>query len=726
VNVLGLEEFSAKRRARQSAIEEDLRPVVKEALSVEQDTSGWNELLALVSALYQEVYSEESGETGRRPDTRWINRLRETLRKTKPPRDTATVDRISIFLATAILSEATAQAALDDPEELFLEWVSMEDEAVRPSHRTVHGQQRPIGEKFDVGGSEMTKPGDVSAPIEEWINCRCTVRPVLASEVLAAAGAVVQTSAASEGADMDPKDMIEQVDGEVDAPMGDVALQWYSVFAPEGVWSGDRRRFAEGSLRTRPLPLPLTWQKQSADGHDGNITVAKTEQIMRVGNEIRATGPFLMTPEADEVAALIAEFGRFGISVDADDSSFEFDEEEEGVTFDSGRICSACIVPIPAFHQAYIMVGTPPEDFFEGGTELTVEREEGLAAANTFVDVAPGRTEDGPGWLTHPVDTDRLRDYWTKGEGAAKISWGTSGDFNRCRTLLAEYVKPQYLSGYCANRHYDALGFWPGEHRAEDSVVSFDTERVEVYTGEAINFAVADVPKAPAEWFVDPEFDDLTHVTVTEEGRVFGHIAGWKTCHGMFLDQCVLPPHSSTEYAHFLTGQTLTDDGLIRTGVLTVGGPHAPKRARLRPAQAHYEETSAAVADVNVGEDAHGIWCAGWVRPGATPEQIIALRASDISGDWRHAPGAFDRELIAALAVNVGGFNVPRVAAAVHNGEAITLIGAGMVKHSEKASKGFAEKFDLDALAEVIAEALEDRENRKRRLAALADKVKVD
>ena len=44
------------------------------------------------------------------------------------------------------------------------------------------------------------------------------------------------------------------------------------------------------------------------------------------------------------------------------------------------------------------------------------------AISEQFVSVAPGKTEDGPGWLTHPVDTDRLRDYWTKGEGAAKIA----------------------------------------------------------------------------------------------------------------------------------------------------------------------------------------------------------------------------------------------------------------------------------------------------------------
>ena len=58
------------------------------------------------------------------------------------------------------------------------------------------------------------------------------------------------------------------------------------------------------------------------------------------------------------------------------------------------------------------------------------------------------KTEDGPGWLTHPIDTDRLRDYWVRGPGAAKINWGVPGDFNRCRSQVAKYIKPQHLSGY--------------------------------------------------------------------------------------------------------------------------------------------------------------------------------------------------------------------------------------------------------------------------------------
>ena len=105
-----------------------------------------------------------------------------------------------------------------------------------------------------------------------------------------------------------------------------------------------------------------------------------------------------------------------------------------------------------ALRSAYKELKEEPPDAIKA-TDLDVEEFEA-----EFV-----KTEDGPGWLTHPVDTERLRRYWTKGKGAAKIRWGTPGDFNRCRMQLAKYVKAQYLNGYCANRHYDATGFWPGK-----------------------------------------------------------------------------------------------------------------------------------------------------------------------------------------------------------------------------------------------------------------------
>jgi len=58
----------------------------------------------------------------------------------------------------------------------------------------------------------------------------------------------------------------------------------------------------------------------------------------------------------------------------------------------------------------------------------------------------------------------KLEDYWVHGEGAAKIGWGTPGDFNRCVLHLGKYVRDP--KGLCAEYHHAALGIWPATHAA--------------------------------------------------------------------------------------------------------------------------------------------------------------------------------------------------------------------------------------------------------------------
>lgn len=68
------------------------------------------------------------------------------------------------------------------------------------------------------------------------------------------------------------------------------------------------------------------------------------------------------------------------------------------------------------------------------------------------------------GQAAHPGDTERLHQYWVHGPGAAKVAWGTPGDFDRCVAELGKYIKdPQ---GYCNLAHHAALGIWPAQHAA--------------------------------------------------------------------------------------------------------------------------------------------------------------------------------------------------------------------------------------------------------------------
>jgi hypothetical protein len=219
----------------------------------------------------------------------------------------------------------------------------------------------------------------------------------------------------------------------------------------------------------------------------------------------------------------------------------------------------------------------------------------------------------------------------------------------------------------------------------------------------------------PAEWFADPGFDAPTPLTITSDGRVLGHLAAWETCHVGITGECVTPPKSTTNYAHFRTGEVVTADGsLVPVGQITMDTGHAGREAGPKDTVAHYDNTGTGVADVSAGEDEFGIWVAGAMRPGVSEEQTYALRATGaLSGDWRRIGG--NLELVAALAVNVPGFPVPRVEmAASAAGQPLSLVAAAVVTLDANA-------LDADRVAVAVLARLDQREaDEKRRVRAEA------
>jgi hypothetical protein len=165
------------------------------------------------------------------------------------------------------------------------------------------------------------------------------------------------------------------------------------------------------------------------------------------------------------------------------------------------------------------------------------------------------------------------------------------------------------------------------------------------------------------ELFLDPKLDRPTPIRVEKVGdhlRYYGHVATWGVCHLGFPGKCVTAPRSRNRYAYFHVGSTETaDQGRIKTGKVTLGGGHADTRLGFQAALSHYDDAGSAVADVRAGEDTHGIWVSGVVRPGVDDRRLAELASAPLSGDWRHVGGAL--ELVAALAVNTPGFPVVNV-----------------------------------------------------------------
>lgn len=182
--------------------------------------------------------------------------------------------------------------------------------------------------------------------------------------------------------------------------------------------------------------------------------------------------------------------------------------------------------------------------------------------------------------------------------------------------------------------------------------------------------------RPPAAWFADPQLSVPTGITVTDDGRLYGHAAQWGACHIGQEGVCVQPPHED-DHPYYMTGELTCDDGTtVPVGQITVGTGHAPLHLAAAPAAEHYDDTGAAVADVAVGNDAHGIWVAGAIRPGIDPARVHELRAAgQVSGDWRRIGGSL--RLVGLLAVNVPGFPVPRMRARVASGQQVALVAAG-------------------------------------------------
>jgi hypothetical protein len=627
-----------------------------------------------------------------------------------------TARRIARTTSTDVLNEATLQRGVDaevaSGEEMVKVWLSSRDERVRPSHRRTHGQTVPLAEKFAVGrgteqldgeevvfaGVPMDRPADPEGPPEEVINCRCSIAILTRAEHEEIAA--VLAAAQPPGGTM----TVPVAEAELELS-GLPPVMWHGVITVEDEYTGDRRKFNRGALRTQPLPMPIRFQREDWGGHTGAVVVANLEQTRRFGKQIRAWGTFAdgaLTPEVDEVQGLMATRMIRGVSIDGDDSVYAPEADAEGniyEVYDQLRLRASTFVAIPAYDEAEVFLGPPPEEWLLEGESLAVEQQ------------APE---------TSPVDLDalyadasampaNLAAYWTRGEGAAKIAWGTPGDFNRCRQQLGEYVSPGQLSGTCANLHHRALGVWPGQEAAAEAITA---------AVQGVSFTAGD--------FAPRELDGPTPLTITDDGYVFGHVAAWGTCHTGFSGQCILPPKSKTNYALFhLSGIKLDDGSTLRVGKLTVGGGHADPKYGIRPATQHYDDSGFGAALVRAHEDTWGVQVAGRIIPGTPQEKIDELLRSPLSGDWRNYQG--NLELIAALGVNVPGFPViPKDAQAlaaagtpvvgVVDGVQVSLVAAGIVPRS---AATLSERF-LAAAARVatLRVAPDLREARAARAAA--------
>lgn len=557
---------------------------------------------------------------------------------------TAYAARLRTLARTAATANAAHRMATSDlaHKRGRLRWVTVHDNRVRPTHVEADGQVQDLGTPFHVGDAHLLYPGDPAGPLKETANCRCILIPTDARPAVNRAVNAKYSFADIERTAMKLRieetarrvgefsDLREEPAGDpVPDPSAEAAPngRWEGVIAREGEMTGDGRMIEDGALRWDDLPIPLRVAFKDVGGHDGAEVCGRIETVeRREGGDIYATGTFdLGSAVGAEAFRQVSEQMSNGVSIDTDDVTF--------------RIMAKADMP--------------EADVADSGSDS-----DGEADPDGRVKVAAMSSSDE---LT-VIESARLR----------------------AATLVA-------VPAFATARVY-AAGQAPSTSATSELGGNVDsgTEMSRSADADPLSrdsLTAAAIPTAPPEaWFKDPALTGPTALVVEEDGRVYGHIAAWGTCHIGQIGKCVEPPTSPSNYAYFRTGALRTAEGTsVAVGHLTMGTGHAGPRDSANAAAEHYDNTGTVFADVAAGEDAYGIWVAGSLRPGITPEQVRVARSAPISGDWRTIRGSL--ELVGALAVNVPGFPVPRPQGLLASGEVRSLQASGVVAHDDSAAR---------------------------------------
>ena len=591
-----------------------------------------------VRALLKRAASEGWGERKTKIE---LGKMLGTSRR-KGEATTAYAARLRMLARTAATANAAHRMATSDlaRKRGRLRWVTVHDNRVRPTHVAADGQVQDLGTPFHVGDAYLLYPGDPAGPIKETANCRCILIPTDARPHPSPAvnakypfSAIERTAmklrieetARRVGEFSDLRDDVEPAGDPVPTPEAAEAApdgRWEGVIAREGEMTGDGRMIEDGALRWDDLPIPLRVAFKDVGGHDGAEVCGRIETVER-----REGGDIYATGTFDLGSAVGAEAFR-QVS----------EQMSNGVSIDTDDVAFRVMEREDANVPGASSDDTPDE----GGRVQVMQ-------------VAPDDS-------IMVIESARLR----------------------AATLVA-------VPAFATARVY-AAGQAPSTSETPELDENVDSEAEMARSADADplsrdSLTAAAIPTAPPEaWFKDPQLTGPTALVVEDDGRVYGHIAAWGTCHIGQVGKCVEPPTSPSNYAYFRTGALRTAEGTsVAVGHLTMGTGHAGPRDSANAAAEHYDNTGTVFADVAAGEDAYGIWVAGSLRPGITAEQVRVARSAPISGDWRTIRGSL--ELVGALAVNVPGFPVPRPQGLLASGEVRSLQASGVVAHDDSAAR---------------------------------------
>ena len=529
----------------------------------------------------------------------------------------------------------------------YKQWWSTSDNRVRASHWAAHMQVTELHDHFQVGGYLLDHPGDPTAPGEEVINCRCTILILNEQEA--------QRERARYAADRPARTNIDgQLIDDEGNPIGPAPVQ--QGFSPHPLTA---------DARGQHMPTPPVLAATEAGDTTSPPVEPSGEPVGFRGrlaplDQISGDGRIIGNPATLRVRPLPIGFKW------QDASTFGHDNA----------------VVIGALTKVWIdggyLWGSGPLDVQDPeGAEFTRKLRDGFAGL-VSVDLDDTTSEwriiAPDGGMVEPEDIESILeddgDGWmTLPEGYREVEVVT--DWRLMSTTgVADPAFPEAR----VFAVYDTSELVP----IADLIAEREREANASATQSDVALVAAGGPlAAPHAWFVDPKFDSYTPWTVTEDGRVFGHFALFDRGHIGYGGGRYVPAPRGADYSLFhIKAYRTADNGDIAVGAVVMGTDHASTSAAtsVSAAMAHYADNGHCVAYVRMGEDEFGPWGAGVLVPGLSDVDMVKVRAMTLSGDWRTMGGKVS--FIAALAVNVPGFPVPRRTTG-DDGQLVALVAAG-------------------------------------------------
>lgn len=406
----------------------------------------------------------------------------------------------------------------------------------------------------------------------------------------------------------------------------------------EGRVSADRRYAEVGDVTWRTPPIPLMIQDRADHGGMGDTsswyggTITEVERDPSEPTRVLGRGFLRAGPDGERAEQMIRD-GLDRVSIDFTTSADRYDVQGTDPNgepiiinrMQGPRILAATVTPIAAFDETAI-------------------------------------------WLDGQEPPER----WSTARGEHLPENGMPEPDDDLLMLLASanLARPPSTWFEQPEQCYEALADDAGN-------LLYDPHGEEILVGP---FALDAVPA---------QRQRACALTVTDDGRVYGHAAAWGTCHIGYPEVCITPPESPAGYRYFHTGERVVAGGRVSCGTITLGTGHAGPNLSPSMSAAHYDDTGRAVADVRAKDGELGVWVAGAIRPGISAADVRTLMAAAPSGDWRRIDGYL--EMVAVLAVNVPGFPIPRPSAVMASGVQTSLVAAGippasMHRHDELAA----------------------------------------